>query len=246
MLIFSVSDIHLDQRETFEEILATFPPADLLIIPGDIGSPYNPLYEKFLRACRGIYQHVLVIAGNHEYYNSHDIDETTNHLRMINFRTGCIFLQKDFVEIDGIIFLGCTLWARIKNEEIPIALNQLRELKTVRRDGKLISLEQYHQMHTDHLNWLIGKLRDFQNENVVVITHHCPTYQLNDPAYAGYNLSSAFFNHLDRLINYPIVLWFCGHSHKAKTIKIGPTTVRLNPIGHQNETSNWSTMRITL
>jgi hypothetical protein len=57
---------------------------------------------------------------------------------------------------------------------------------------------------------------------IVVITHHCPTYNVLDEKYTSIedtkNINSFFASHLDELFGYNIKAWLCGHTHGSKKI----------------------------
>jgi hypothetical protein len=53
-------------------------------------------------------QHIYV-AGNHEYYH-HDIEILDNHLFELAEKSKLNYLQRTSVVIQGVRFLGCTLW----------------------------------------------------------------------------------------------------------------------------------------
>jgi predicted phosphodiesterase len=44
-----------------------------LILAGDIGYPYHNNYETFLSECSKLFKHIILIAGNHEYYCGYPI-----------------------------------------------------------------------------------------------------------------------------------------------------------------------------
>lgn len=121
LLIRLVSDVHLEgKRKNFT--INRFNHVDddtitCLILAGDIGHPAMPHYEDFLARCKTNFDHVLVIAGNHEYYrqkgkfwSKRQIDEI---ITTVCNKTGCVFLNHDIYKIGNIRFLGCTLWSHI-------------------------------------------------------------------------------------------------------------------------------------
>lgn len=75
------SDLHLEflpkdalqEEEEIEEIIHPHADAEgtrILALLGDIGWPGTPVYERLVRHCSARWDHVLLVAGNHEYYNT--------------------------------------------------------------------------------------------------------------------------------------------------------------------------------
>jgi hypothetical protein len=73
ILIRLISDVHLEERGYIPA--GVFPdsePVDfdiILILAGDIGDPFAPLFKEFLLLAKSKYNTVLFVPGNHEYYN---------------------------------------------------------------------------------------------------------------------------------------------------------------------------------
>ena len=79
-----VSDIHLEFYPSYRKVKKLFtlfkrdddPKKSgitrILGLLGDIGNPYRKSYQEFLLNVSKYYDYVLIIAGNHEYYNLSD------------------------------------------------------------------------------------------------------------------------------------------------------------------------------
>src|SRR5205814_80236 len=89
----------------------------LLVLAGDIGSYQSGSLlesadfglERFSPKA-GWPVPVLYVPGNHEYDNL-DFDTTHARLRDICKRLGITWLEREVLEIDGVRFIGTTLWA---------------------------------------------------------------------------------------------------------------------------------------
>ena len=72
-LLRILSDIHLELRNYIPKDI--FPEKinsgieEVLILAGDIGDPFSNIYKEFLTLCRSTFSFVIVVAGNHEFYN---------------------------------------------------------------------------------------------------------------------------------------------------------------------------------
>lgn len=134
MKVAYLSDIHLDfwvqehntQKPKFtrqlNEMIEMIDPqaADVMIIAGDLGHHYAQDCA-FLKAMRQIYEHVILVAGNHDYYLvSRNIQEkykfnSLNRIKeMKEFcaaNPGLHYLDGTSIEINGVTFAGaCAGW----------------------------------------------------------------------------------------------------------------------------------------
>ena len=111
------SDIHLEYYKNIDNILKKLKPNknSILVLAGDIGKPRLPTYDQLLSWVSKNYKSVVLIAGNHEYYHSNKIyshvlptiTELTKKYDNIHF------LENGSVMLDGIKFIGCTLWSDV-------------------------------------------------------------------------------------------------------------------------------------
>ena len=80
MKIQYCSDLHIDYngikgKNLFRKFVSTRPQADILILAGDIAEAINEeLYSSFINYCCKNFKHVILVSGNHEYYNSSILD----------------------------------------------------------------------------------------------------------------------------------------------------------------------------
>ena len=65
MRICYISDLHLEFRDEYFDINNE---ADILILSGDIGNPYEDIYINFLIKISNNFDKIILITGNHEYY----------------------------------------------------------------------------------------------------------------------------------------------------------------------------------
>jgi hypothetical protein len=110
-----LSDLHLESHPRFHA--EPVPGADMLVLAGDIGS-----YQQGSRLTdtdfglgrfsprNGWPVPVVYVPGNHEYDNA-DFDETHDRLRALCDELDILWLERETRVIDGIRFVGTTLWA---------------------------------------------------------------------------------------------------------------------------------------
>lgn len=244
-----LSDLHLE-AQPFGMAL---PRGDVLIIAGDLcharclDPARNDRYsvEQRERTLRVIdealskFAHVLLIAGNHEHYDG-VFEETPGLLR--RHLPGVIVLDDEAVEIDGLRFFGSTLWTSLTQQseaEVTAIRKGMGEYFFVKtRSGpdelpaKLRPVDT-HKAHETAWARLCEVVTAKPLRPTVVITHHAPSRMGLNPRFAGSPLDPAYASSLDETIaafeNVPT--WVHGHSHIAKTYRIGNTVVRSNALG---------------
>lgn len=99
------SDIHTEQYKANPKKLKRIqefikPCAPYLILAGDIGDPFSDLYNDFLTYLSPLFQYIFIIAGNHEYYGKHNMNDVQEKIRIIakSFKN-IIFLENDVFHI---------------------------------------------------------------------------------------------------------------------------------------------------
>lgn len=244
MRISLISDLHLEynSKHLLSDIKTLLPKADILVCAGDISNPFEYSYRRFLQKAKEIYKKVIVIPGNHEYYDISEaialsypksMEESERQMRKVCEEVGAIFLQKEVLDIDNTRFFGCTLWAN------PFESGGEEEWKD-RYDYKHISEletpEDYTNLHLDHKNWLKKELSQETSKNKVVITHHVPSYKLVDSRYEGCSRNGYYVSNCDDLMT-KAGIWLAGHTHRYISEDIEGTRIFCNPIGYPWEES---------
>ena len=224
--IVPISDLHLEKSDR-----RPISPAEgeTLILAGDIGNPFSDNYAQFLQRLVKSFQHIICISGNHEYWNSEGVAQTERQLRKVAAQFKNVhYLQKDEVVLDGVRYLGCTLWADADRRYRPRDLSMIPGM----------DYDRYLSLHRDHRSWLVDRL-DQSPLPTVVVTHHLPSYQMIHPKYHSYPTLSYYASNLDALIP-KADLWICGHSHTAMKKRFGKTLCLSNPFGYEGEETGFN------
>lgn len=172
----------------------------------------------------------------------------TRETRMHKIREICSkfsnihFLDKETFQIPdtNIVIIGCTLWSKLDMKSY--MLSQFNDFHRICEDkDTLLMPKTYDNWNKEDLEFLCNTLTMIQNnldKKVVVLTHHCPTYDiiidkyLNDPD----NINSFFANKdLISLFGKNVKAWICGHTHGCKTIDINGTIIATNTFGYEWE-----------
>jgi len=229
-----LSDLHLGvcgmQRPCNE--------ADLVVLAGDIARPREA-------ACwaLGFDKPVVCVLGNHEFYGG-SIVGASAELKRLCAGTRVHVLDDDEIIIDGVRFLGSTLWTDFGlfgdgNEQAAA----MEEAKRLMRDFSRIRLSGAESapfspadsaaLFERHAGWIDRRLDAPHAGPTVVITHHAPSRRSIHPRFAGSLLNACFVSDAERLLGADRVQWWIhGHTHDSFDYVVHGTRVLCNPRGY--------------
>ncbi|MDN8612405.1 metallophosphoesterase [Variovorax ginsengisoli] len=254
MKILILSDLHLEFAP-FET-----PPAlefDVVILAGDIHSPSRRAVQWAESRFAGM--PVIYVPGNHEFYDSR-MDLALSEARAAADGGQVRLLDGDELVIDGVRFLGATLWTdfelaidtprgrrsdafvsmkkatNLMNDYALIrAVDELAERDTWRaRHGRRLTAEDTRQIHLKQRTWLSQKLSEPFDGPTVVVTHHAPHRGSLAQRYAQDWVSGAFVNELPESFFDVPVLWVHGHTHESFDYRVRSCRIVSNPRGYVN------------
>lgn len=234
MKLHVISDLHLE----FGALEVPEVEADVLVLAGDIHIGTAGI-NWAAEVARGL--PVIYVAGNHEFYDGH-IDHTALEMRERAAERGVHFLEKGEITIDGVRFLGTTLWTDFKlyadthepgkcMREADLSLNDFRLIR--KDEGRAFLASESALLHEIATTWLQERLADSALGKTVVVTHHCPHPRSVPERFVGSPLSPAFSSDLSELMeSYRPVLWVHGHVHDSFDYMVGETRIVCNPRGY--------------
>ncbi|SHJ18941.1 Calcineurin-like phosphoesterase superfamily domain-containing protein [Malonomonas rubra DSM 5091] len=241
MKIFPIADLHI---ESSWKPLATYRGnPDVVVAAGDMHVKTKGPEE--LRRIFGNAE-IIYVPGNHEYYGS-ALKKEDELLREDCKEYGIHFLQCDSVELQGVVFLGCTLWTDFelfgpeKEPECRFLVGKwLRDYHVIKLDPgtrRMLSTLATQSLHQKHKSWLQEQFQIHKGKKLVVVTHHGPSSKCIHPSYTKDLVSAGFASDLDSLVEQSgAKYWICGHSHTATRFEIGNTEVVMNSAGYAKET----------
>jgi Icc-related predicted phosphoesterase len=163
------------------------------------------------------------------------------------------FLDDTFVELDGIIFVGGTLWTDM-NKQAPevkstaqYSMNDFRCIDiapahTMGWTGKAktnsiaFTVEHSIEYHHDTLRFIKLILSKYPEKKVVVVTHHAPSSVCLQLERYGVNnlLNYAYYSNLEYLMdkNTQLVAWISGHTHHSVDMDVYGTQMVSNCRGY--------------
>jgi predicted phosphodiesterase len=212
--------------------------ADVVVLAGDIARPREA-------ACwaLGFDKPVLYVLGNHEFYGS-SIDGAAAELKRLCDGTHVHVLDNDEIVIDGVRFLGSTLWSDFMlfgdGDERAAAIEEAQRLM---RDFSRIQVHDAASalftpadsaaLFERHAEWLDRRLDAPHAGPTVVITHHAPSRQSIHPRFAGSRLNACFVSDAERLVGaHRAHWWIHGHTHDSFDYVLHGTRVVCNPRGY--------------
>ena len=238
MRIQLLSDLHFefhhDQGTSFVEWLDPTG-VDVLVLAGDVAVAGDIPRALRLLCRRYARSRVLYVHGNHEYYGATFQQVVDLTREALSENTNLHWLDSEVVEIDGLRFLGTTLWFRPD----PETLAWRRLLNDFER---ILDFDTWLERENQRaLDFLHAELR----AGDVVISHHLPTQNAVAPDFRDGPLGPFFVCDVERLIiEREPRLWVFGHSHRSYDSHLGPTWLVSNPFGYatfeENRQFDWT------
>jgi len=235
MKIQILSDIHLE-CESFEPPVSS---ADIVILAGDVGVGSCGIDW----AKNNFKVPVLYIPGNHEYHDpSYSMVEIRSVMEQSCERSNVILMDNNVMIIDGVRFIGTTLWTDLSSFESVLYCDESRIITDYginnNEGGLHFNWSCAQTLFEKNTAWLQSVLvRPFGGKTVVV-THHAPSLKSIHPDYESNEWNSCFVSDLEKLMD-GVDLWVHGHTHSNFDYQIGKTRVVCNPRGYPSELGGW-------
>lgn len=232
MRIHYVSDVHLEFGKWKRNW--RMPDVDVHVLAGDIGVGLQGI-DWALQAFK---KPVVMVFGNHEYYGQRMMSELWVKARAKVAGTHVHLLENDSVVIDGVRFLGCSLWTDFllfgpENQQAMMqyaarAMTDFRVIRTGRTprhagcgdDSALRS--SHHQMLTPAKSLALHQAsrayleRELEGRAypTVVVTHHSPSARSLRYRQPVEKTDACYSSHLEPLVGQAD-LWIHGHVHEV-------------------------------
>jgi Icc-related predicted phosphoesterase len=237
MKIQYLSDIHLEYEDY--EVVKT--DADLLVIAGDICNQdinVQEQFHKFLKSLSSWNKPILIVMGNHEFYFG---DFVKDRQKLLELKYPNIhYLDNQSMIINGVKFIGSTLWSDIKISELAQISQLSNDYHSIMNGQEKLSVINTIEEYQKNRDYLETELHQPFDGPVVVITHHLPSYKSIDRKYLKSQINSMFASSLDDLIiETKPNLWIHGHTHSSCDYLLGQTRIVCNPKGYMDENYNF-------
>ncbi len=238
MRILLLSDLHLEFRP-FE------PPAldvDVVVLAGDVH-----VGDAGLVWARATFPDlpVIYVLGNHEYYGE---NFTRLALELADRADGSNVhvLERRGVEIDGVRFLGCTLWTDLAMfgdafdapALVQECMNDYHMIRAGVEGQRALTARDTLASHKRSRTWLEGELRKHRRQTTVVVTHHAPSILSIGEDDRDDALACAYASPLEDVVAASgAALWVHGHVHESVDYQVGGTRVVANARGYPEQYS---------
>lgn len=237
MKLHILSDLHLSTGELEP------PPtdADLIVLAGDLARP-----AQAMSWAKALGRRALYVPGNHEFYGS-SLDGAVAELKRLSAGSTVRVLDNEAVVIDGVRFLGSTLWTDFRlfddrgEREASIAegsrfMRDFSRIRVCEDDERLFSPAHCAETFARHAAWLAAHLTEPFEGPTVVITHHAPSSGSIHPRFEGSLLNACFVSNAEYLMDGSQVgLWVHGHVHDSFDYAVNGTRVVCNPRGYAKD-----------
>ena len=239
MRVHVLSDLHLERAPLdLGEVDAE---ADVVVLAGDTHVGTRGIdWARAWAAGRP----VLYIAGNHEFYGG-SLPGVIDDMRSAADGSGIHVLENDEVVLDGVRFLGCTLWSDFNFDGPERREASMRLSERVVNDyshitfgptGRTLQPADTRTLHFSSRTWLADRLSQRFDGTTVVITHHQPIIRMKPDNAVLRSLAGAFVSDVTELMDGDRArLWIYGHTHRAADLDVNGTRVLSNPRGYPDQ-----------
>ena len=237
MRLHVLSDLHLERAP----FTAPRCDADVVILAGDVARGTGGV--AWAREWPGT-PPLLYVAGNHEFYG-HGLPELIGALREAAAGSSVRMIEDEAVLIDGVRFLGCTLWSDFAFAGAARRAESMAQCERVVNDYRLIRYDPEDRAlapadtlaaHDASRRWLAERLAERHDGPTVVITHHAPLIRSRPSSPLLQAVAGAFASDLTGLMGGERVdMWVFGHTHVAADLELRGTRVISNPRGYPGQ-----------
>ena len=242
------SDLHLE--------FALFPKpgvrADVVVLAGDIYTKRRAWRDDGNGNAADFFgAPVVAIMGNHEFYDA-AVDTAIIKTRAAAAEKGITLLECEEAEVEGVRFLGCTLWSDFRlfagddlqavksdahlcvGERYSAGLNDFRSIRVATGGYRRFRPLDAANLHAASVTWLDERLAVPFDGPTVVVTHHAPSPRCVPEVWLNDRRSAAYASDLDWLIKKrQPAAWLYGHIHESvPPFRIGDTLIASNPRGY--------------
>lgn len=238
MKIHLVSDLHIETRKLY------LPPtnADVTIFAGDIGVGVKGVDFAGEHAF-ATQKPIIYVCGNHEFYH-HEINNVRKSIKDWSLdalnTNQFYFLDNSECVIEGVRFLGCTLWTDFmlfgedNLEQCMVAGNKgLNDFHKIFNCEKKFTPADSLRFHQESVQWLETKVNEPFDGKTVVVTHHAPSFKSVSSYFQKKFKSACYASNLEYLMDgEKIALWVHGHMHTSLDYEVNGTRVLCNPRGY--------------
>lgn len=225
MILRVMSDLYL-YYEPIEIPLCDGDENSILVLAGDIACGTAAL--PWIQQMASHFKHVIYVLGNYEYL---DNEMTLLDEKMLSaMPTNAHLLIRDAIIIEGVRFIGATLWSDYQAANPTERANINRGMITINHNAQL-KQQDMQACHLRDKTYLSDSLKTPFKGKTVVVSHHCPSLNLVNSA-----LKHCYASDLEGwFYQYDFDMWICGHAHESGISRINNIQVVQNCRGYPGE-----------
>jgi predicted phosphodiesterase len=247
MKIQLFSDLHADA--VYCPVPEIVPGVACVVIAGDTQEGAVDAIQT-LRTTIPMTVPIVMTCGNHEFYRRclpQELAEAKAEAPL----NGVHLLENDSVIIDGVRFIGATLWTdyelygephrALAMTEAFNSMNDHRRISWSKQPWQRFRPREARMLHRRSRNFIEQELVKPFDGSTCVVTHHAPLAASLDPRFGTMAINAAYASDLSELIEtkQPDV-WVHGHVHRSWDYMTGRTRVICNPHGYGGENPSFN------
>jgi Icc-related predicted phosphoesterase len=231
--IWVLSDLHLEGFPFPSAFAPRRPIFDVLVSAGDIWQGNIPAGFQFLRHLAED-RPVIATLGNHEHWRG-EPSATITAARRAAEANDISLLEGDATSVQGVQFLGTTLWSDYSLAgAIDAAMPTGEDIRFRDEMGeRALRVQDAQQLHRDSRERLRHLIDQETSLPRVVVTHHAPHPACVAPASLGKWIVGNCASDLSELTDSGrAAVWLHGHVHHSIDMhRPGGTRILCNPAG---------------
>lgn len=237
MKIQYASDLHLEFGANSQWIKQNplIPSADILVLAGDMGYLGDDNYKThpFWNWVSQNFKQTIVVPGNHELYKFFDINELHEGWSL-RIRDNVKIYYNSVISLDeDTDLIVSTLWAKIPPQDEFITERCVSDFARIKNGKYRLSAQRFNEEHETCRSFIQRAVNESKAHNLIVATHHVPSYKLMSDEFKGSSINGAFTVELEDFISSSrIKYWIYGHSHRNINKVIGATSCVSNQLGY--------------
>ncbi|MGI6224304.1 MAG: metallophosphoesterase [Prevotella sp.] len=230
------SDLHLEFAENWRYLKAhpLEVAADILVLAGDIGYLGDENYSRhpFWDWATENYKQVYCCMGNHEFYKYFDL-ATLEDGYCLEIRPNVHSYYNGIVHLGDTDIILSTLWSYIPLEEASFTERVITDFHRILYNRELLTFADFNREHQHCLAFIQKAVAESKARHKVVVTHHVPSFRMQQAKFKGSKANGAFNVELqDYIKDSGIDYWIYGHSHYNTDVVIGNTKCVSNQLGY--------------
>ena len=252
MVVRPFSDIHTEfwhpnKIPRILEMVIPSLPTDketVALVAGDIGLAHRQdTWLKVVSILAKRFLAVIYVEGNHFFYHNDFFGRIHELKAKLSFPKNVHFLENESVEVNGVLFVGATLWTDFLGKDffkMQYARKNMNDFELIKKaDGTRLMPEETVDLFQESKRYIFETLSTAGDRKTVVVTHHGVSPLSIHERFRGDSLNCAYMTDIsNEIIDHGPDLWVHGHTHNSFDYPLGKTRVVVNPYGYKDVETN--------